>query len=229
MVQLADESLAPAPQPSTGTPSTPPHVSDDNMFSAGLNESPPAEAVHTYDRERDTATTRFTLDYPGGLVVTTTVEVRLRHPNGYSVSVSNPANHEGARVPTATVPPLPAYHVPLPTSFVRPDNEAQIRRYYVVYVGKEVGVFTGEFEATVAPLVKGIRHNKVEGFSTFDDAVYQYTRAYQGLRLGCPVRVVGSIRPVQVNNTYDWGTGQMLGTVDITGLDIDPALVSNVS
>ncbi|KAL0564217.1 hypothetical protein V5O48_017833, partial [Marasmius crinis-equi] len=209
MVQISDAVVDVA-----GKPSTPSTV---------LDKIPPAKAVHTYDRDRDTATTRFTLDYPGGLVVTTTVEIRLRHPNGYSVTVSNPDGDAPTSTSPATAPPLPPYLVPLPTSFVRPANESLIRRYYVVYVGKEVGIFTGEFDTTVAPLVRGVHGNKVEGFSTFDDAVYQYARAYQELRPLWPIRVVGSNRPVQFDPNYHWGAGTMLGSVDITGLDLDPA------
>ncbi|KAL0578040.1 hypothetical protein V5O48_003945 [Marasmius crinis-equi] len=206
-------------QPSSGS------AGEASTPSTVVEDMPPARMVHHYDAEKDTASTRVTLDYPGGLVVTTTVEVRLRHPNGYSLTVTKPQEDVPAGPPP---PPLPTYHIPVPTLFFRPDNEASIKRYYVVYTGKEVGIFTGEFDAVVGPLVRGIPHNRVEGFSTWDDALYQYTRAYQELRPGCAISVVGSPRPVQMDANYQWGTGQMLGAVDITGLDLDPTLVSNV-
>ncbi|KAL0564626.1 hypothetical protein V5O48_017418 [Marasmius crinis-equi] len=200
-------------------------VGDTSTPSTVVEEMPPARTVHHYNPENDTATTRVTLDYPGGLVVSTTVEVRLHHPNGYSLTVTKPQEE----VPAGPSPaPLPTYHIPVPTSFVRPDNEASIKRYYVVYVGKEVGIFTGEFDAEVGPLVRGIPHNHVEGFSTWDDALYQYTRAYQQLRTGCLISVVGSPRPIQMDGNYLWGSGQMLGSVNITGMDLDPTLVSTV-
>ncbi|KAL0577481.1 hypothetical protein V5O48_004505 [Marasmius crinis-equi] len=189
---------------------------------------PPVHAAHSYDRDRDTATTRLTLDYPGGLVVTTTVEVRLRHPHGFAV-VSNVPTPKNGQVESAAAPPLPTYRVPLPTSFARPENEAEIKRFYIVCVGKEVGIFTGDYEDTVSPLVKGVPNNRAEGYSKFDDAVYQYARAYQGLRRGWQIRVVGSPHPVEFDDTYQWGGGEMLGSVDISGLDIDRALVSTIA
>ncbi|KAL0572901.1 hypothetical protein V5O48_009070 [Marasmius crinis-equi] len=176
--------------------------------------------------------------HSSGLIVTTTVEVRLKHPNGYTVSatqddasnVAAASDDEDDNDPSsAPTTELPTYHVPLPTSFVRPENEDDIKRFHVIFAGKQVGIFPGEWEDVVAPLVKGVPNNRTEGYGSFDDAVYQYARAYQGKRKGWRVRVIGSPVRVEYDGNYQWGNGEMLGSVDITGLDISRELVTTVA
>ncbi|KAL0564708.1 hypothetical protein V5O48_017331 [Marasmius crinis-equi] len=121
-----------------------------------------------------------------------------------------------------------AYHVPLPTSYQRPAHGGFNGRWYVVFAGREVGVFAGDWEEVVGPLVNRVPHARHQAYDTHDDAVYQYARAYQGRRRGWEVTVLNPTRDVVYDPTYTFGTGAMLGSVDITGLDIDVTRVSNV-
>ncbi|KAL0566041.1 hypothetical protein V5O48_015976 [Marasmius crinis-equi] len=216
------------PQPSIAQPNP---TSNESVFDG----MPVPHAEHRYDGDRDVSTTRTTLEYPGGLVVTTTVEVRLKHPHGYAVLPSGgiTADSEQAEdahnVPSPVAPLLPTYRVPLPTSFSRPPNEEDYKRFYVIIAGKEVGIFLGDWDEVVTPLVRGVPGNRVEGYGTFDDAVYQYARAYQRKRPEWRVRVIGNPRPVEWDDSYHWGDGEMLGSVDITGLDIRPEFVTTVA
>ncbi|KAL0568126.1 hypothetical protein V5O48_013865 [Marasmius crinis-equi] len=120
------------------------------------------------------------------------------------------------------------YCVPLPTSYQRPVNGTFTGRWYVVFAGREVGVFAGDWEEVVGPLVNRVPHARHQAYNTQDDAVYQYARAYQGRRRRWEVTVLNPTCPVVYDNSYTFGSGTMLGSVDITGLDIDPSRVTTV-
>ncbi|KAL0567004.1 hypothetical protein V5O48_014990 [Marasmius crinis-equi] len=231
MVQL--DSVPPPTVPSTDIPAKggPPMAAPSTSMFDGM---PVPQALHNYDREREVSTTSTTLEYPGGLIVTTTVEVRLKKANGYSIVYDSndspvPLAEHDAQAVTAPAPSVEPYRVPLPTSFRRPSNEDDFKRFNVVAKGKKVGIFLGEWEEVVAPLVRGVSQNKAQAYGTWDDAVYQYARAYQGLREGWKVTVLRSPVPVEFDESYQWGSGEKLGTVDITGLDLDPKLVTEIA
>ncbi|KAL0578104.1 hypothetical protein V5O48_003883 [Marasmius crinis-equi] len=242
---------------------------------AGSRSVPRTYSSTTYDTERHTTSSQFTVEHVRvpGLVITTTTKVQFQHPDHFLNAAANnpvataPANsgvaansvnvvqtdgyptdeesgsEDGNDATDATSAHsddsddsdtsfVDAYLVPSPPAYSRPADESP--PFYVIFLGREVGIFQGEWDAVVRPHCLGVSHARNTRFDNWDDALYQYARAYQNWRPGWQITVLDCPSPVIRDTSYRWserpGPGvRMLGVIDITGLDLDPSRVTKIA
>ncbi|KAK7024586.1 hypothetical protein VNI00_016191 [Paramarasmius palmivorus] len=81
--------------------------------------------------------------------------------------------------------------VPHPDSFgLPPDNLPAGTRFYVVYVGREVGIYWGDWYQCVEDKVLGVSGFRATKHKTFTQALVEYTRAFYGQKPGYALRIV---------------------------------------
>ncbi|KAK7035310.1 hypothetical protein VNI00_012077 [Paramarasmius palmivorus] len=76
-------------------------------------------------------------------------------------------------------------------------------RFYVVYRGKEVGIFY-DFHSEVAPRTLGVSNALMKAYDTWEDAITEYARAYRGLKPGHRLAVIGN--PNLAGGEAEWHT-----------------------
>ncbi|KAL0563253.1 hypothetical protein V5O48_018822 [Marasmius crinis-equi] len=116
--------------------------------------------------------------------------------------------------PVRSVLPGPPV-VPVPTEFRRPANDTVFSKTDVI-----------------TRLVEGVPNARRKAFGSWDQALWNYAAAYQGVhpyRQGMHnntpgykpqiLRVAGAVNPLAAS--YTFGSGHMVGAVDISGLDLD--------
>jgi hypothetical protein len=118
-----------------------------------------------------------------------------------AVSSSAPVtNVDTAPPPVPTLPTIPA-----PNTIEPPTEVPEGTRFYVVYVGREVGIYWGDWYVRTAlflvysdishryevcdHLVKGVSGHRATKHSTFSQALVEYTRAYYNQKPGYSLRI----------------------------------------
>ncbi|KAL0568992.1 hypothetical protein V5O48_012981 [Marasmius crinis-equi] len=148
-----------------------------------------------------------------------TVSVAAQVVEGYPTDNESDSNAESVVVVDGNQPPVPdptrtglsgPPMVPVPTELRRPANDSPTTRYYVVFAGLRVGIWSGNF---------------------WDSALWHYAAAYQGahpFRKGVYKETAGwnphlegtiAIENPKASD-YTWGTGPKIGEVDVGGLDL---------
>ncbi|KAK7032453.1 hypothetical protein VNI00_013011 [Paramarasmius palmivorus] len=79
---------------------------------------------------------------------------------------------------------------PPPSSFTAPASVPEGTRFYVVYVGRQLGIFWGDWYQEVQRLVHGVSGHRSTKHQTFEQALVEYTRAYYGGKPGYQLRIV---------------------------------------
>ncbi|KAK7017005.1 hypothetical protein VNI00_018768 [Paramarasmius palmivorus] len=103
-----------------------------------------------------------------------------------SVTFSDESDNNG-------VPGVP--NIPHPDSFHAPADVPAGTRFYVVYVGREVGIFWGDWYEEVEHKVLGVSGFRATKHQTFTQAQMEYTRAYFNQKPGYDLRVVSDVTP----------------------------------
>ncbi|KAK7024163.1 hypothetical protein VNI00_016541 [Paramarasmius palmivorus] len=114
---------------------------------------------------------------------------------------SIPAPTATSSTPVASSQPVvaPAGTIPHPSTFQAPANVPEGTRYYVVYVGRQLGLFWGDWYQEVKHLVHGVSGHRSTKHNTFEQALVEYTRAFYGQKPGYELRVVGDV-PATTSN-----------------------------
>ncbi|KAL0563718.1 hypothetical protein V5O48_018347 [Marasmius crinis-equi] len=213
-----------------------------------VRDSPRTYTHSSYDVDTGTSITRVTIEQPGGIVVTTSIKIQRKDttPPGVEVeadstmgntSDGNASDSEGSPedddgVIVTMEPPvfnlgLPGEAmVPIPPALRRPNYISPSTPIYVVFAGLRVGIFLGDWHESIGRFVHRVPGQDHKRYATWDEAIWWYANAYQGLSRRHSVRIVGTTEvPNPAAASYQPGSGPKVGDVDITGLDLN---VSNL-
>ncbi|KAL0572312.1 hypothetical protein V5O48_009658 [Marasmius crinis-equi] len=145
-------------------------------------------------------------------------------------------NQPPAPNPTRTAPSgVPM--VPVPTELRRPATDSPTTKYYVVFAGLRVGIWSGIWDRSVGPYVLRVPNSRNRGFESWDSALWHYAAAYQGVypfrkgwykkqQPGWNPHIEGTTAVANPNaSAYTYGNGPKIGEVDVAGLDLDAELL----
>ncbi|KAL0568197.1 hypothetical protein V5O48_013789 [Marasmius crinis-equi] len=122
--------------------------------------------------------------------------------------------------------------VPVPTQLRRPANDNVLARYVVVFAGLRVGIYPRSATDVITRLVEGVPNARRKAFGNWDEALWHYAAAYQGVhpfRQGIYNNTAGYkpaiLKIAAIDNpleaSYSYGSGPTVGEVDVNGLDLD--------
>ncbi|KAK7024193.1 hypothetical protein VNI00_016501 [Paramarasmius palmivorus] len=115
-------------------------------------------------------------------------------------------------------PPHPAT-IPAPESF-QPPTEAPVgTRFYVIYVGQEVGIFWGNWYLVGEHKVLGVSGHRASMHKTFTQALVEYTRAYYGQKPGYSLRVATDPMPGTSTAPFNVGCAMGMGSSEPVALN----------
>ncbi|KAK7021036.1 hypothetical protein VNI00_017568 [Paramarasmius palmivorus] len=152
------------------------------------------------DNTNDTATATASVTNTGITVPPVVLPAVI--PNNTTATVSGSSadtnnSYTPGIAPLAPVPAAPPT-IPSPNTIEPPAEVPEGTRFYVVYVGREVGIYWGDWYEVCERLVKGVSGHRATKHSTFSQALVEYTRAYYNQKPGYTLRIATDPLPAPV-------------------------------